>query len=50
MVATNAEFDFSNASLKANQVLLQLGLLLFECADLVLELHIFDLLLSKVAF
>ena len=48
LVTTDLEFNLLNAALQADQILLQLGLLLLEAADLVLKLDVLDLLLREV--
>ena len=47
-ITTDLEFNLLNAALQADQILLQLGLLLLEAADLVLKLDVLDLLLREV--
>ena len=49
VLPTNSELDLLDAALQANQVLLQLGLLHLDAADLVLQFHILNFLLSEVA-
>jgi len=49
LVAADGEFDLADAALQANQVLLQLGLLLLDAADLVLQFHIFNLLGREIS-
>lgn len=48
VVSSNAEFKLCDASLQANQVLLQLRLLLLEATDLILKLNVLNLLLVEV--
>lgn len=43
-VVSNRELNLSDASLQADQVLLQLGLLLLDAADLILKLYVLNLL------
>lgn len=49
LVAADGEFDLADAALQANQVLLQLGFLLLDAADLVLQFHIFNLLGREIS-
>ena len=49
VLSTNCQLDFTDAALQANQVLLKLGLLLLQSLDVVVQFHVFDLLLGQVA-
>ena len=48
LVASNAELELPDAALQANEVLLELGLLLLEASNLVLQFHILNFLSVKV--
>lgn len=50
VVTANAQLELGNTSLQANQVLLELGLLLFQTTDLILQFDILDLLRVQVLF
>ena len=48
VLVADRELDLADAALKANQVLVQLGLLLLQRANLVVQFHIFHFLLGQV--
>jgi hypothetical protein len=48
LVSPNAELKLANAALQANEVLLELSLLLLEATNLVLKFHILNLLAIEV--
>ena len=48
VVSSDRQFNFTDSALESNQILLKLGLLLLNVADLILQFNVLDFLLRQI--
>jgi hypothetical protein len=48
VVSSDRQFNLTDSALESNQILLKLGLLLLDVADLILQFNVLDFLLRQI--
>ena len=48
VVSSDRQFNLTDSALESNQILLKLGLLLLNVADLILQFNVLDFLLRQI--